>query len=130
MSDYNLTNNASAVGSYNGAQSVSVAAQESSVLMVTELSVAIDATPKVWASGNLVYTISVENRASLPYESLIVSDAIDITQVQLIESSVVISDETATYAYDETIGILTVNLPVVNPGEITTIDFSVQKLTQ
>lgn len=124
-----LNNTVSSVGNYNGIPT-SLTSNTSVVNMVDGLTITKDADKKNWGSGDLTYTIVVENNADMTYEKPIVTDVIDTTYVNFVDGSVTIDGTPATelqYKYDQDSHTLTINLADIQPSTKTTLTFHITK---
>lgn len=124
-----LTNTASAVGSYNGLPT-SLTSQAVVVALVSGLSIVKTADKTSWADGLLTYTITVNNQATSSYTAPIITDVLDNTLVDFVDGSVIINDtvaEASQYKYDTTTHTLTVNLADIAPSTSSIVKFQVKK---
>ena len=124
-----LNNTVSSVGNYNGIPT-SLTSNTSVVNMVNGLTITKDADKKNWGSGDLTYTIVVENNSDMTYEKPIVTDVIDTAYVNFVDGSVTIDGTPATelqYKYDQDSHTLTINLADIKPSTKTTLTFRITK---
>lgn len=122
-----LNNIVTSVGNYNNIPT-SLTSNVSTVSMVEGLTLTKDADKKNWTSGDLTYTIVIDNKTDTAYENPKITDVIDDSLVEFVNDSVTINGVTATssqYNYDDTSHTLTVNLDSVNPSTTTTLTFRV-----
>lgn len=122
-----LNNIVTSVGNYNNIPT-SLTSNVSTVSMVEGLTLTKDADKKNWTSGDLTYTIVIDNKTDTAYENPKITDVIDDSLVEFVNDSVTINGVTATssqYNYDVASHTLTVNLDSVNPSTTTTLTFRV-----
>lgn len=108
----------------------SIASNTSVVNLVDGLTLSIDADKKNWLSGNLTYTITLNNQTNLVYTNVSLKDVLDVTKIGFVTGSVKINDVEATsseYSYDDGTNTLTVNLDNVAESSTTTVTFCVKK---
>lgn len=124
-----LNNIVTAVGNYNNIPTT-LTSNTSVVNIIEGLSLHKEADKTNWGSGNLEYTITIDNQTDKIYAKPIVTDVIDTTLVDFIDGSVEINGVTATqdqYNYNEATHTLTVNLDDVTPSSNSTFTFFVKK---
>ena len=122
-----LNNIVTSVGNYNNIPT-SLTSNVSTVSMVEGLTLTKDADKKNWTSGDLTYTLVIDNKTDTAYENPKITDVIDDSLVEFVNDSVTINGVTATssqYNYDDASHTLTVNLDSVNPSTTTTLTFRV-----
>lgn len=122
-----LNNIVTSVGNYNNIPT-SLTSNVSTVSVVEGLTLTKDADKKNWTSGDLTYTIVIDNKTDTAYENPKITDVIDDSLVEFVNDSVTINGVTATssqYNYDDASHTLTVNLDSVNPSTTTTLTFRV-----
>ena len=122
-----LNNIVTSVGNYNNIPT-SLTSNVSTVSMVEGLTLTKDADKKNWTSGDLTYTIVIDNKTDTAYENPKITDVIDDSLVEFVNDSVTINGVAATssqYNYDDASHTLTVNLDSVNPSTTTTLTFHV-----
>ena len=127
-----LNNTVTSVGNYNNIPT-SLTSNVSVVNIIDGLSLTKDADKKNWGSGELTYTITIDNQTDTSYVKPIVTDKIDTSLVEFVSGSVMINDTPATesqYSYDEGTSTLTINLDDVGATTTTTLTFRVAKKTQ
>lgn len=93
--------------------------------MIEGLTVTKEADKQNWASGNLTYTITINNSAESSYTGVKVSDIIDTQLVDFIDGTVTINNSSATsgeYSYDSSI-----NLGDISPSTSSKIMIQVKK---
>lgn len=126
-----LINIASSVGTYDGL-STEMTTEAVVTQLVDDLSITKAADRESWATGNLTYTITIENESANPYETPVVTDTIDPTLATLVDGTVTINGTPATspadYTFDVVTGLLTVNLPNVAATSTTVIEFEVERV--
>lgn len=124
-----LSNTASAVGTYNGVPTA-LTSEASVVSMVSGLSITKTADKQSWADGLLTYTITIQNNAAENYGAPVVTDVIDGTLVTFIPDSVMIDGTKATssqFTYDAGSNTLTINLTDITPSSSQEVKFQVAK---
>lgn len=124
-----LNNTVTATGTYNNIPT-SLTSNTSVVNMIDGLTLTKDADKKNWGSGELTYTITLENQTDTTYVSPIITDVIDNGLVKFVAGSVMINDVAATedeYSYNEASHTLTVNLKDIAASSTTTLTFRVEK---
>lgn len=127
-----LNNTATSYGSYNNIPT-SLTSNVSVVNIIEGLTLTKEADKQNWGSGELTYTIAVDNQTDKPYVSPIITDKIDTTLVEFVENSVMINDapaDASKYSYDTGTSTLTVNLDNVGATSKTTLTFRVTKKTK
>ncbi len=126
-----LTNIATSVGTY---ESLSTEMTTEAVVtqLVDDLNITKTANRESWATGNLTYTITIDNQSTNPYESPVVTDTVDPTLATLVDGTVTINGTPATsptdYTFDAGTGLLTVNLSDVAATSTTVIVFEVERI--
>ena len=124
-----LNNSVTATGNYNSVPT-SLTSNVSVVNIIDGLTLTKDADKKNWATGDLTYSIIIDNQTDTSYENPIVTDVIDHTLVKFVPDSVTINGvqaDTSKYNYNEDTHTLTVNLEDIGPSSTTTITFRVEK---
>ena len=124
-----LNNTVTAVGNYNDVPT-SITSAVSVVTMIDGLTITKSSDKQNWASGNLTYTVIINNQSEKPYNSPEVKDVLDTTLVDFVENSVTIDGQAAEqsdYTYDNGSGTLTINLSDIAVSESKTITFQVKK---
>lgn len=124
-----LNNTALATGTYNSIPT-QLTSNTSIVNVIEGLSLTKTANQKNWSSGDLTYTIELDNQAEETYESPVITDVIDTNLVEFLEGSVIINDTVATesqYNYDKATHTLKITLENIAPSSKTTITFRVKK---
>lgn len=127
-----LNNIATAVGNYNNI-STSLTSNLSVVNIVDRLILTKDADKKNWSSGNLTYTIEIDNQTDTAYTQPVITDTIDNSLVEFVEKSVTINGVAADeskYSYNTDTHTLTIDLDDVSPSSKTTVTFLVKKKNQ
>jgi len=126
-----LINTASSVGEYLGL-TTEMTTEAVVTQLVDDLNITKSADRDSWATGNLTYTITIDNQSEEPYENPIVTDTIDPTKATLVDGSVTINGTPATtptdYTFDAITGLLTVNLSDVAATSTTVIVFEVERV--
>ena len=124
-----LNNTATAKGTYNNIPT-SLTSNTSVVNIIDGLTLTKDADKKNWGSGELTYTITIDNQTDTTYVSPVITDVIDNGLVKFVTGSVMINDVAATedeYSYNEASHTLTVNLKDIGASSTTTLTFRVEK---
>ena len=124
-----LNNTVTAVGHYNDVPT-SITSAVSVVTMIDGLTITKSSDKQNWASGNLTYTVIINNQSEKPYNSPEVKDVLNTTLVDFVENSVTIDGQAAEqsdYTYDDGSGTLTINLSDIAVSESKTITFQVKK---
>lgn len=111
MAEYNLVNETSVAGMM-GAKALAMDSIPVATLMTDELSIEKEADRDVWVTGELTYTITVENTSGVAYTDAVLTDTLDAA-ITLVEGSVKINGSIAVKDTDYTfVGrVLTVYLP-------------------
>lgn len=126
-----LINIASSVGDYEGL-STEMTTEAVVTQLVDDLSITKTADRESWATGNLTYTITIDNQSDNPYETPVVTDTIDPTKATLVDGTVKINGVPATspddYTFDAVTGLLTVNLADIASASTTEIEFKVKRV--
>ncbi len=127
MANVKLSNIANVVGDYEA-----VPTTLTSEAVITELIAGLTIVKKAdkqnWASGNLMYTVTITNNADSPYEKPVFTDTLDPTLIKLVDDSVMVNGVVTEYTYDPTTGLLTVQLDTIANTEDATVTFQVQKV--
>ena len=124
-----LNNTATSIGNYNNIPT-SLTSNVSVVNIIDGLSLTKEADKKNWGSGELTYTITIDNQTDTSYVKPIVTDKIDTSLVEFVTGSVMINDTPATesqFSYDAGTSTLTINLDDVGATSKTTLTFRVTK---
>lgn len=127
--DTNLTNQVTAVGTYNGLPT-SVTSEAVVVALVSGIRITKTADKTSWADGVLTYTITIDNQAANTYTAPIITDIIDTTLVNFITDSVIIDGVKAAesqYQYNTDTHTLTINLADITPTKSSSVQFQVTK---
>lgn len=127
-----LINIATSVGDFDGL-STQMDTEAVVTQLVDDLSIVKTASRQSWATGELTYTITIDNQSStLPYETPVVTDTIDPAKATLVDGSVTINGTPATtpedYTFNAITGLLTVNLPSVDAASTAVIEFEVNRV--
>ena len=124
-----LSNTASVAGNYNNIPT-SVTSLVSVVTMIDGLTITKNTDKKIWADGDLTYTIVISNNALKTYEEPVITDVLDNNLIQFVDGSVTIDGASATeqeYQFDSSNGTLTVKLSDIDVSSSKTITFKVRK---
>ena len=126
MADVKLSNIANVRGTYD--YILTTLTSEAVITeMISGLTILKTADKKNWASGNLMYTITITNGAENPFETPTIKDTLDPALIKLVENSVEVNGEKAEYNYDPETGELSVVLETIAVGANSVITFQVQK---
>ena len=112
-----LNNTANVSGTING-QTTTLTSNTLEVNVINGLTAVKSADKTSWADGELTYTLPV------------ITDTLDTTLVTFVPDSVTINGSTATssqYTYNNSNGLLTVNLSDIATGGTATVTFKVTK---
>lgn len=126
-----LTNIAQVTGTYDSVPT-SLTSNASVVNMIEGLTLTKDADQKNWSTGDLTYTITINNQTDKDYTNLTLTDVIDNTFVDFINDSLKINNQAAEaskYSYDDGTHTLTVNLDDITATSTVTLTFRVKKKT-
>lgn len=121
-----LLNTAQIEGLYGDeSRPIDLSSNDVEVMIVDGLSVTKSADKNVWADGSLRYTITITNDSGNALTGGVLSDELDTTMVALDGEYGVKIDglDTSDYRYDR--GILTVNLPDIQDGQVSEVTFQV-----
>lgn len=122
-----LRNTVTIEGNYNSVPT-SLTSNTSVVNIIEGLTLTKEADKTNWGSGNLMYTITVDNQTDKTYESPTITDVIDTSLVEFVNDSVMVDGVKSTnYNYDEGKHTLTVQLNDVTPSSSSTLTFYVEK---
>ena len=122
-----LRNTVTIEGNYNSVPT-SLTSNTSVVNIIEGLTLTKKADKTNWGSGNLMYTITVDNQTDKTYESPTITDVIDTSLVKFVNDSVMVDGVKSTnYNYDEGKHTLTVQLNDVIPSSSSTLTFYVEK---
>lgn len=124
-----LSNTVRVVGNYENIPT-SVTSVATVVTMIDGLSITKSADKKVWAEGNLKYTVIITNNTEKTYATPEVTDVLDTSLVTFVDGSVTIDDVSAEeddYEYTEDTGTLKINLEDILASSSKTITFEVSK---
>lgn len=100
--------------------------------LMVDVSVVKSADRKVWATGELTYTVDIKNDNGLALTDSRFEDLLDPDLIVFVNGSVTVTvNGTAVpspvYNYDSTTGLLTVTLPSIAPNDHVVITFRVVK---
>lgn len=125
----NLSNTASVLGEYNSI-STQINSEALVVVMISGLTVKKTADKMVWGDGKLTYTIEVDNQTNVDYTNPVITDKLDTTLITFVAGSVKLNGaelDASKYAYDDSTGLLTINIETVASMQKSTITFEVEK---
>lgn len=81
--------------------------------MIAGLTIVRVADKQNWASGNLMYTITITNSAKNAFENPTITDILDPTLIKLVDNTVEVDGKTTQYIYDDTTGELKITLDTI-----------------
>lgn len=127
MADVKLSNIANVTGTYD---SIPTTLTSETVItdMIVGLTIVKVADKQNWASGNLLYTITITNSAENAFENPTITDILDPALIKLVENFVEVDDKTVQYTYDDTTGELKITLDSIEKDASSIITFQVQKV--
>ena len=124
-----LNNTANVSGTING-QTTTLTSNTLEVNVINGLTAVKSADQTSCADGELTYTLTINNTTGQTYTSPVITDTLDTTLVTFVPDSVTINGSTATssqYTYNNSNGLLTVNLSDIATGGTATVTFKVTK---
>ena len=124
MADVNLSNSASVTGTYETG-ALTLTSNVVTTEIVNGITIVKAADKEKWSTGELTYTITIENNAQNTLESPTVVDILDPTLVKLVDNSVKVNSSDAQYTYEEATGTLSINLEDMRVGTTSVITFRV-----
>ena len=71
---------------------------------------------------------NIANGAENSFETPVFTDTLDPALIKLVDNTVQVDEKEAQYTYDDTTGLLTVNLETIATGVSAKITFQVQKV--
>ena len=80
--------------------------------------------------GKLTYTIEVDNQTNVDYTNPVITDKLDTTLITFVAGSVKLNGtelDASKYTYDDSTGLLTINIETVASMQKSTITFEVEK---
>lgn len=125
----NLSNTASVLGEYNSI-STQINSEALVVVMISGLTVKKTADKMVWGDVKLTYTIEVDNQTNVDYTNPVITDKLDTTLITFVAGSVKLNGielDASKYTYDDSTGLLTINIETVASMQKSTITFEVEK---
>lgn len=112
MADAKLSNIANVTGMYDY-----IPTTFTSEAVITDviagLTIVRGADKQNWASGNLMYTITITNSAENAFENPTITDILEPTLIKLVDNTVEVDGKTAQYMYDDTTGELKITLDTI-----------------
>ncbi len=114
-----LSNISKTSGTYNDIPTI-LTFNTSVVNVIDDLSLIREADMENWGSGNLTYTITLDNHTDKTYTNPIITDQIDSSLALFVPGSVTINGQAAQqgeYSYDCNTNMLTINLNEVPPNQ-------------
>lgn len=124
-----LNNTANVSGTIDG-QTTTLTSNTLEVNVINGLTAVKSADKTSWADGKLTYTLTINNTTGQTYTSPVITDTLDTTLVTFVPDSVTINGSAATssqYTYNNSNGLLTVNLSDIATGGTATVTFKVTK---
>ena len=124
-----LNNTANVSGTING-QTTALTSNTLEVNVINGLTAVKSADKTSWADGELTYTLIINNTTGQTYTSPVITDTLDTTLVTFVPDSVTINGSAATssqYTYNNSNGLLTINLSDIATGGTATVTFKVTK---
>ena len=126
MADITLTNNANISGTYDSSP-LTLESNTVTTQLISGITIQKSADKQNWLSGDLTYTITIQNNADSNLDSPVLTDILNPDLIKLVENSVQVDGAIKQYKYEELSGTLTVNLDNIDVGNTATITFRVQK---
>lgn len=124
-----LNNTAVVQGTYNNIPT-QITSNTSVVNIIEGLTLNKLADKENWGSGNLTYTITLENKTDTTYVSPVITDVINTDLVDFVNDSVMIDDvkaEASEYSYSTDTKTLTINLSDITKDTTRKVTFMVKK---
>lgn len=124
-----LSNIVTSTGNYNNIPT-SLTSNTSVVNLIEGLTLSKEADKINWSDGLLTYTIKLNNETNTPYTNAIITDVIDTSFIEFVDSSVKIDDRYALeneYSYDDNSNTLTINLNDIAENTEVVVTFNVKK---
>lgn len=127
MADTTLSNIANVTGNYD---SIPTTLTSEAVItqIISGLTILKTADKQNWASGTLTYTVTISNTSDNSFETPTFTDTLDPVLIKLVENSVKVNGTDANYTYDDTTGLLTIELETIEKEGSSVITFQVQKV--
>ena len=128
--DKNYTGKTVIVSGIINRQTTTLTSNTLEVNVINGLTAVKSADKTSWADGALTYTLTINNTTGQTYTSPVITDTLDTTLVTFVPDSVTINGSTATssqYTYNNSNGLLTVNLSDIATGGTATVTFKVTK---
>lgn len=126
MADITLTNNANISGTYDSSP-LTLESNTVTTQLISGITIQKSVDKQNWLSGDLTYTITIQNNADSNLDSPVLTDILNPDLIKLVENSVQVDGAIKQYTYEELSGTLTVNLDNIDVGNTATITFRVQK---
>lgn len=124
-----LNNTAVVQGTYNNIPT-QITSNTSVVNIIEGLTLNKLADKENWGSGNLTYTITLENKTDTTYVSPVITDVINTDLVDFVNDSVMIDDvkaDASEYSYSTDTKTLTINLSDITKDTTRKVNFMVKK---
>lgn len=124
-----LNNTAVVQGTYNNIPT-QITSNTSVVNIIEGLTLNKLADKENWGSGNLTYTITLENKTDTTYVSPVITDVINTDLVDFVNDSIMIDDvkaEASEYSYSTDTKTLTINLSDIPKDTTRKVTFMVKK---
>lgn len=125
----NLNNIASVLGNYNSIPT-QINSEALVVVMISGLTVKKTADKMVWGDGKLTYTIEVNNQTNVDYTDPVITDELDTSLINFVTGSVKLNGvelDASKYTYDDSTGVLTINIETVASMQKSMVTFEVEK---
>lgn len=125
----NLNNIASVLGNYNSIPT-QINSEALVVVMISGLTVKKTADKMVWGDGKLTYTIEVNNQTNVDYTVPVITDELDTSLINFVTGSVKLNGvelDASKYTYDDSTGVLTINIETVASMQKSMVTFEVEK---
>lgn len=126
MADVKLSNIANVTGMYDYIPTT-LTSEAVITDMIAGLTIVRGADKQNWASGNLIYTITITNSAENAFENPTITGILEPTLIKLVDNTVEVDGKTAQYMYDDTTGELKITLDTIAKDASSIITFQVQK---
>lgn len=122
-----LENTVTSSGTYDSVP-ISLTSNTSVVKILDGLTLTIAADKTYWKDGNLTYTVTLKNETDNPYEAAVLSDVLDTSLIELVESTITIDGVAATSSeYTYTAPNLSITLDEVAAQGEKVVKYSIKK---
>ncbi len=126
MPDGLLKNIGALDGLYDSKQLI-LNTSEAETILVNGLTAVKTANKAVWVNGELDYTVLITNNAEFAFENPVFNDTLQIADIDLVPDSVTYNSAAIPYDYNDTTGLLEVDLPTIGTGASGTLAFKVRR---